>query len=416
MSEESSESAELNTDPGDIDPGFGAGLGGFVIAHESPLTHEPAEGAFHNPAARQHFEADGIVGAFDDLDHELGAQPFDPLGERGSGVAAIHPQDAEPGEPAQDPTQNHLCPVTFGGVGWGHGHAEHQPQRVHQQMALATFDPLAGVRANAPTMTVGLHTLAVENGGRWPRAFALGFADEGAEHVVEHCPLMVERPLPEDMVDGLPRRKIRGQITPRAATLDDIEYGIDNAPPVNGWASAFGAFGEQRLEVCPLGIRKTGLIDGVFHAPTEAALKISRLSPSPRSTHRCTILPRTAKQMVQTPSRYPNNPIIQTATYCAELVQPDAKLCKHCGKGIESIQTPAPNYFYNKDKVKPKEAIPSSNVKYYFSTDTEQHQGPVDESDLKLMRQDDLITDYTLVIREGDSEWRSYRDYFAQNE
>jgi hypothetical protein len=163
-------------------------------------------------------------------------------------------------------------------------------------------------------MTVGLHTLAVENGGRWPRAFALGFADEGAEHVVEHCPLMVERPLPEDMVDGLPRRKIRGQITSRAATLDDIEYGIDNAPPVGGRASAFGGFGEHRLEVCPLGIRKTGLIDGVFHAPTEAALKISRLSPSPRSTHRCTILPRTAKQMVQTPSRYPNNPIIQTAT------------------------------------------------------------------------------------------------------
>jgi TetR/AcrR family transcriptional regulator len=128
------------------------------------------------------------------------------LGERFPGVAAIHPQDAEPSEPTQDPTQNHLRPVTFSGVGWGHGHAKQQPQGVHQQMALATFDPLAGVIANAATMTIGLDSLAVENGGRWPRAFALGFADESAEHVVEHCPLMVERPLPEDMVDGLPSR------------------------------------------------------------------------------------------------------------------------------------------------------------------------------------------------------------------
>ena len=142
----------------------------------------------------------------------------------------------------------------------------------------------------------------------------MGFADECAEHVVEHCPLMVERPLTEDMVDCLPSRKIRGEITPRAATLDDIQDGIHDAPPVNRWASAFGAFGEHRLEVSPLGIRKTGLRYGVFHAPTEAALKIGRLRPSPMSTQHCTILPLTTKQTVQTSTRNPKNLIIQTAT------------------------------------------------------------------------------------------------------
>ena len=137
MSEESSQAAELNADHGDIDPRFGAGLRGLIIAHQSPLAHEPAEGAFHYPAARQDFEASGIIGAFDDLDRQLGSEPLDPLGERFTGVAAVHPQDAEPGEPAQHPAQHQLRAVSFGGAGGSHDHAKHQPQGVHQQMALA---------------------------------------------------------------------------------------------------------------------------------------------------------------------------------------------------------------------------------------------------------------------------------------
>jgi hypothetical protein len=105
--------------------------------------------------------------------------------------------------------------------------------------------------------------------------------------------------------------------------------------------------------------------------------------------------------------------------YCAELVQPDAKLCKHCGKDIPTLSANyfhlSANYFYERKHQQPKQTFSSSDVKYYFSTDTEQHQGPVDESDLKLMRQEDIITDDALIICEGESEWRSYRDYFAQD-
>jgi hypothetical protein len=39
-----------------------------------------------------------------------------------------------------------------------------------------------------------------------------------------------------------------------------------------------------------LGIRETGVIDGVFHALTEAALKMSRQNPSLLSTYPFTIL------------------------------------------------------------------------------------------------------------------------------
>jgi len=309
--EESSQSAELNSYHRDIDPGLGTGLCGLVIAHQSPLAHQPAEGSLHNPATWQDFEAHGGVGAFDDRDRQLGAPALDPVGEELSSIAAIHPQDAEPGEPAQDPAQQHLCSFALGGAGRGHGHAEHQPQSIHQQMPLAAFDPLAGVVADVAAVTGGLHALTVQNRCRWPTAFALSFPDQRAQRVVERGPLMVADPLSENMVNRFPMGKVGGQITPRAATLDDIQDGIQNAPPIDGWASAFSRFGEHGVEECPLGIRKTGLVYGVFHASTEAPLKMSRQNPSRMSTHPSNILSPVIHQ-TGNPHHHTEKLIIQT--------------------------------------------------------------------------------------------------------
>jgi|ERR1035438_9885711 hypothetical protein len=108
MSEPSSQSAELNSDHRDIDPSFGAGHSGFAITNQSALPHQPAKSSLYDPAAWQDLEASSIIGTFDDLDRQFGAKPLDPLGERLAGVAAIHPQDAEPSEPAQHAAQDHL--------------------------------------------------------------------------------------------------------------------------------------------------------------------------------------------------------------------------------------------------------------------------------------------------------------------
>jgi hypothetical protein len=116
------------------------------------------------------------------------------------------------------------------------------------------------------------------------------------------------------MIDGLPRRKVGRQITPRAATLDDIQEGIEDSPPIRRWASAWGGFGQHGFEVSPLGIRETGVIYGIFHALTEAALKMSRLNPRPLSTHHCIIRPPISKPITPTSTRNPNFLIIQTAT------------------------------------------------------------------------------------------------------
>src|SRR5271168_1795812 len=262
--EESSQSAELNSYHCDINPSFSTGLGGFVIAHQSALAHQPAEGAFDYPTMWQDGEASGIVGTFDYLDGQFGAEAPDPLGEGFTGVAPIHPQDTQPGEPAQHPAQDPLCSVAFGGAGRGHGDAEHQSQSIHQQM------PLAGVIADLTAVTSGFDTLTVQNGRRGSAPLAVSFSDECAQRVVEHGPVMVTDPLPKNMVDRFPMGEIRGQITPGTPTLDEIQDSIEDAPPINRWAATFGRNGEHRFEVSPLGVSQVGVVDGDFHRLTGA--------------------------------------------------------------------------------------------------------------------------------------------------
>ena len=292
---ESSQSAELDSYHRDINPSLGAGLCGFVIADQPPLTHQPTKGALHDPAMGQYFKAGEIIRTFDDLDVQFWAESLDALGERFPGVTTSHPQNAQPGEPAQYLAQEHLGSGAFGDVSRGHGHAEHQPKSIHQQMAFAAFDPLAGVISNRTAGTGGFDALTVQNRDRRPAALAVSFPHEDAQGVVERGPQMVVHPLPEDMIHGFPMGKVAGQITPRATTLDQIQDGIDDPPPIHQRASAFGWFGQHRFEVSPLGIGKTGLIYGAFHAPTEAALKIGCATPSRMSTHPATFLPRPIK-------------------------------------------------------------------------------------------------------------------------
>jgi len=197
---ESSQSAELDLDHSDIDPSCSAGFGGFIITHESPLVHQPAEGAFHDPMAGQDFEASEVVRAFDHRGHQLAAKTFDPVGKRLAAVATIHPQDPQPSEPSQDLAQQDLRAGAFRCAGWGHDHAEHQPQRIHQQMALAAFDPFAGDITHGAAVPRRLHTLTVQNRGGGPTALVVGAPHKRAQGVVEGGPMVVDRPLPEDMI------------------------------------------------------------------------------------------------------------------------------------------------------------------------------------------------------------------------
>lgn len=55
-----------------------------------------------------------------------------------------------------------------------------------------------------------------------------------------------------------------------------------------------------------------------------------------------------------------------------------------------------------------------SQTLYYYTTDGQQ-QGPLSAADLRGMRKDGLIADDTPVLRDGESQWRTYRDFLALN-
>ena len=274
LREGSSEAAELNADHGDEAPGLRAGGGIFVVAHQPAMMHEPAERALHDPATGPHFEPRGVVGALHDLDRQFRAEFFDPVGEAGTCVSPIHPQNAPPSKPGEPAAQDHLRAGAFGNAGRRHRHAQHQAQRVHQQMPFPAFDALGRIITNLAAVVRRLHALAVQDGGGGSAAFVLRAPDEGAERVMERGPLVIERPFPEAMIDLFPRGKVGGQATPGEAAFDHIEDGVQDAPEIGAGAATFGGFGEHGFEIGPLGVGEAGVIAGVFHAPTEAALKI----------------------------------------------------------------------------------------------------------------------------------------------
>lgn len=95
----------------------------------------------------------------------------------------------------------------------------------------------------------------------------------------------------------------------------------------------------------------------------------------------------------------------QKCPLCGGVVNPGASRCCHCGGEIRPTSSPVSSM---------TTTLSGSNVRYYYSTYGEQ-QGPVEASDLRMMSKDGLVTDETPVLREGETQWRQFRDYLALN-
>jgi hypothetical protein len=193
---------------------------GFVVAGQAAVVHEPAEGAFDDPAAGLDVEsADGGV-ALDDfeVDADLGGV-FDGFGL----VAVVGPGFGDSGVALADLAEE----VGAGGgvvdAGGGDGDGEQEAEGVGDDVPLASDDLLGRVDALAGQVDGGggFDALAVDQAGAGFAGAAFCLADFAAEQAGELVEDAFGFPVGEVAVDALVGREVVGQVAPGDAGAVD---------------------------------------------------------------------------------------------------------------------------------------------------------------------------------------------------
>ena len=124
----------------------------------------PCEGPLDDPAARQDFKTLGLVGTFDDL--ECPFPNLQPLFQLVARIAAIGEDMKQPWPSVPDGFQEIRSAVAILNIGTMHHEADHQPECIDNDVALATLDLLASIKASDTTAFSGFDALAIDGTGR----------------------------------------------------------------------------------------------------------------------------------------------------------------------------------------------------------------------------------------------------------
>ena len=146
------QAAEHESDHSGVDPGFGGFRQCFIILAQSPVPAQPGESALHHPASGQHLKTVAVLGTPHYLQSPTRQcrHPLDQL----SGVAAIRPDQAQPGKPSGQLANDQLGPIPVLHVGWVHRHRQPQSLGIHHNMPFAAFHLLARVVPPRPPFSV----------------------------------------------------------------------------------------------------------------------------------------------------------------------------------------------------------------------------------------------------------------------
>src|ERR687896_1104820 len=92
---------------------------------------------------------------FDALQAEAPPRPPRPHpGRESTGIRLLRPDQPEPGKAMPEDLQERQRATAVLHVGAGHHHAQEQAQGIDQDMSLASFDLLVGVKAVDPPVSV----------------------------------------------------------------------------------------------------------------------------------------------------------------------------------------------------------------------------------------------------------------------
>lgn len=135
------------------DPAFTASWGCLVVLAEPPVSTEPGEGAFDDPALCQHDETTLALefGYDPEQEAELVGSPVLELAR----VASIGPDSLESGVAVPvELGKNLFCSITVLYVGLMNRESVDQPECVDRDVALSATDLLAGVVSSRPPFSV----------------------------------------------------------------------------------------------------------------------------------------------------------------------------------------------------------------------------------------------------------------------
>src|SRR6478735_2838544 len=129
----------------------------------------------------------------------------------------------------------------------------HQAEGVHQQVALATLDQLAAIKAAfEPAALDRLDGLAVQDGGGWVRIATGGPPDLCSQVVMQLLPGAVVAPATEVGPSCAPRDEVTRDHPPLSATAGHVPDGIDDGAQVGTRPAKCVRQGQERLQDCPL--------------------------------------------------------------------------------------------------------------------------------------------------------------------
>ncbi len=148
----------------DKDHGFTAGGEHLVVLAHPTIPADPAEGPLHDPTLRQDHKADDIIATLDDFQNPVSkrSRPFNQF----ASITTVRPNQLQASMPPMELAQHQLGSVAILNVGGMNNDGQYQPQRVDDNMPLATVDLLARVVAMRPpfsvVFTLWLSTIAAE--------------------------------------------------------------------------------------------------------------------------------------------------------------------------------------------------------------------------------------------------------------
>src|SRR5260221_10638090 len=139
----------------------------FIVAGQTPITSKPAETAFSDPAARQHFESLGTWFALDDLQRP--AKVLTDVADKAF-VGAIGPDQLEPAPAVvetalvavEERLQGQLAAFGVLQTRAMHNHHQQKTQGIHHNVPLAAIGLLGQIHAAPLTAFTGFHALTID--------------------------------------------------------------------------------------------------------------------------------------------------------------------------------------------------------------------------------------------------------------